>query len=96
MQQIAERFAGRRGFLLLGINADPEAATTVGQLMERKKATFRTVLDQDMKLHRAFELEGVPSFVLLGADGKVTWALLGAPPTLKEDVAAEIEKLLSK
>jgi peroxiredoxin/outer membrane lipoprotein-sorting protein len=96
MQQIAERFAGRRGFLLLGINADPEAATTVGQLMERKKATFRTVLDQDMKLHRAFELEGVPSFVLLGADGKVKWALLGAPPTLKEDVAAEIEKLLSK
>ena len=94
MQQVAERFAGRPEFVLLGINADPENAKTVGQMMERKKASFRTILDEEMKLHRAFELEGVPSFVLIGADGQVKWALLGAPPTLQDEVAGEIEKLL--
>ena len=94
MQQVAERFTGRKDFLLLGINADPEEAQTVAQLMKRKAATFRTILDVEMRTHRAFELAGVPTFVLIGPDGKVKWARLGAPPTLKDDVTAEIEKLL--
>jgi hypothetical protein len=94
MQELATRFADRREFVLLGINADPEHAVTVGQMMERKGASFRTILDHDLKLHRAFELGGVPSFVLIGANGRVKWARLGAPPTLKEEAIAEIEKAL--
>ena len=41
----------RTDFLMLGINADPEAAATVGQLMKRKAATFRTILDVEMRIY---------------------------------------------
>ena len=94
VQEVTDWFKGRPELVVLGISLDPEARETVAQLMERKKASFRTLMDEGMKLARAFELGGVPSFVLIGADGTVKWAKLGAGPALKDELVRAVEKAL--
>lgn len=94
VQQVADHFKGRPEVMVLGINTDTEQPQTTAQLLERKKATFRNLVDEEMKLSRIFQLGGLPTFVLIGQDGIVKWAQLGAPPTLKQDLVGQIEKLL--
>jgi peroxiredoxin len=96
VQQVAEHFRDRPDVLVLGISGDPDKAQVVAHLMERKKAAFRTLLDEDMAMQRGYELGGLPSFVVIGADGQVKWAKLGAPPTLKDDLIREIQRRLPK
>ena len=94
VQKVADQFKGRPEVRVLAVSGDPDQRQIVTQLMERKKASFRTVVDEEMKMQRSFELGGVPTFVVVGGDGKVKWAKLGAPPSLRDDLISEIEKLL--
>jgi peroxiredoxin len=94
VQQVTDQYKNRPEVLVLGISGDEDKPQIVAQLLERKKASFRTVLDQEMKMQRSFELGGLPTFVIIGSDGKISWASLGAPPTLKQDLISEIEKAL--
>jgi peroxiredoxin len=96
VQQVADHFKSRPEVVVLGIGGDADQPQVVRQVMERKQARFRTLLDEEMKLQRAFQLAGLPTFVVIGADGLVKWAKLGAPPTLKQDLIDEIEKRLPK
>jgi outer membrane lipoprotein-sorting protein len=95
VQQVADYFQNQRDVLVLGISGDSQKAEVITQLMERKKCNFITVFDEDLKLRQAYQIGGEPTFVVVGRDNKVTWARLGAPPTLRQDLLAEIEKALS-
>jgi peroxiredoxin len=90
VQSVADHFKDRPQILVLGVSGDADQAEVVGQLMERKKAAFRTLLDEEMKVQRSFELGGVPTFVVVGPDGTVKWARLGAPPSLKEEKSSSV------
>jgi len=92
VQQAADYFQNKPDVLVLGISGDADKPEVIGQLMERKKCNFRTLLDEGQKLRHAYQIGGEPTFVVVGRDGKVTWARLGAPPTLRQDLLSEIEK----
>jgi cytochrome c biogenesis protein CcmG/thiol:disulfide interchange protein DsbE len=94
VQQLADQFKDRPEVLVLGVSGDEDKTPVVSQLLERKKARFRNVIDEGMKLRTDFQLGGVPTFVLIGADGTVRWAKLGAPPTLREELAAKLREAL--
>jgi peroxiredoxin len=96
VEQVAEQFKARPDVMVLGISGDAERTQIVTQLLERKKATFRNLVDEGMKMQMDFQLGGLPSFVVIGRDGKVAWAKLGAPPSLKEDLIREIEQCLPR
>jgi len=95
VQQAADYFQNKPDFLVLGISGDTDKAEVISQLMERKKCGFRTLLDEDQKLRRAYQIAGEPTFVVVDRDGKVTWARLGAPTTLRQDLLSEVEKALA-
>jgi len=95
VQQVADYFQNKSDVLVLGISGDSAKAEVIAQLMERKQCNFPTVFDEDLKLRQAFQIGGEPTFVVVGRDNKVTWARLGAPPTLRQDLLTEIEKALS-
>jgi peroxiredoxin len=92
VQEVADHFKRRPEVLVLGISGEADHSEVVAQLMERKKASFRTLVDEEMKVQRTFELGGLPTFVVIGTDGQIKWARLGAPPSLKQDLISQIEK----
>ena len=94
VQQAAD-YLQNKEVLVLGISGDADKAEVVRQLMERKQCKFRTVFDEGQKLRHAYQIGGEPTFVIVGRDGKVAWARLGAPPTLRQDLITEVEKALS-
>lgn len=94
VQSVANHFKDRSDVLVLGINSDSGKADVVAQLLERKKAAFRTLVDEDLQITTGYELGGLPTFVVIDRAGLVRWAKLGAPPTLKEDLLQQIGKLL--
>jgi outer membrane lipoprotein-sorting protein/peroxiredoxin len=94
-QQVADYFQNKPDVLVLGISGDPGQREVIAQLMERKKCKFRTVFDEELKLRQAYEIGGEPTFVVVSRDNKITWARLGAPPTLRQDLLVEIDKALS-
>jgi peroxiredoxin/outer membrane lipoprotein-sorting protein len=94
VQSVANHFKDRPDLFVLGVNSDSGKADVVAQLMARKKATFRTLADDDQQITASYELGGVPTFIVVNQEGLVTWAKLGAPPTLKEDLIQQIGKLL--
>ena len=94
VQQAAD-YLQNKDVLVLGINGDADKAEVIRQLMERKQCKFRTVLDAEQKLRHAYQIGGEPTFIVVGRDGKVAWARLGAPPTLRQDLITEVEKALS-
>jgi peroxiredoxin len=96
VQDLAEHFKNRPELVVLGITGDTEQIDVIKQLMERKNARFRNLLDPGRAIESQLQLGGVPTFIIVGTDGLVKWARLGAPPTLKDDLIREIEKALSR
>jgi len=96
VQEVADHFKSRADLVVLGITGDTDQTEVINQLMERKKASFRNLLDPGRQIEAQLQLGGVPTFIVVGPDGLVKWAKLGAPPTLKEDLIRELEKSLSK
>jgi outer membrane lipoprotein-sorting protein/peroxiredoxin len=94
VQQAAD-YLQNKDVLVLGVSDDADKAEVIRQLMERKLCKFRTVFDEGQKLRHAYQIGGEPTFVIVGRDGKVAWARLGAPPTLRQDLITEVEKVLS-
>jgi outer membrane lipoprotein-sorting protein/peroxiredoxin len=94
VQQAAD-YLQNKNVLVLGVSGDADKAEVIRQLMERKQCKFRTVFDEGQKLRHAYQIGGEPTFVIVGLDGKVAWARLGAPPTLRQDLITEVEKALS-
>ena len=96
VQHVADYFRDKPDALVLGISGDADKPEIINQLVERKKCSFRTVLDEGQKLRQAYQIGGEPTFVVVGRDGKVKWARLGAPPTLRQDLLMEMEWALGK
>jgi outer membrane lipoprotein-sorting protein len=94
-QQVADYFQNKPDVLVLGVSGDSGKPDVIAQLMERKKCRFRTVFDEGLKLRPMYEIGGEPTFVIVGRDNKVSWARLGAPPTLRQDLLVAIDKALS-
>jgi len=96
VQEVADHFKSRTDLVVLGLTGDTDQTEVIKQLLERKKTTFRNLLDPGRQIQTELQLGGVPTFIVAGPDGLVKWAKLGAPPTLKEDLIREIEKAMAK
>jgi len=96
IQQVADQFNDRKDLLVLGVCPDADQKETVAELLRRKNVSVRNLLDQDRRLMRTMQLAGEPTFIIVGPDGLVKWAKLGAPESLKGDLVREIQNMLPK
>ena len=96
IQALADRYKDDPSIAVLAVNTDQSPRPMAPQVLERKKATFRCLTDESFTLRKLFKLGGVPTLLLADRDGVVRWAQLGAPPTLKADLEAEIAKILPR
>ena len=70
-------------------NEEPE---TVKGYLSKNKLTLRVVIDTGNKVLENYGVEGIPTFYVIGRDGKVFWKHTGAAP---EELDAAVEKALT-
>ncbi len=90
VQRLHEKYKDR-GLVAVGLatwdKGDPK------QYMESKKYTYGLVLGAD-PVALEYKVTGIPTFYVIGPDGKIVYSAVGFDPSHEEEIAALIEKYL--
>jgi thiol-disulfide isomerase/thioredoxin len=93
-QQISQRDETNKGDLVvLGIGGFNEDADTLRDFQKANNYTFRTLLDAGgNKVAESYGVQGIPTFVIIGRDGKIAWLGMGFE---EGNTPKEIDKALA-
>jgi len=95
MQSLHEDFKDR-GVKLFGVNAwesaGPQAAL---DYMEKEGYTYTTLLEAD-KVADAYGVRGIPTFYVIGVDGRVIKTVVGYKPDGEDELAEFLEEYLEE
>ncbi|MDB5296658.1 MAG: thiol-disulfide isomerase-like thioredoxin [Phycisphaerales bacterium] len=96
LQEMSQRKAlVDAGLVVLAVNLQEEP-DRVRKFLDDKKLTFPVVIDDDKtKIAEAYRVEPVPVTVVIGRDGNIAEAVLGALPTDLEKIEQATAKALA-
>ncbi|MEP7295297.1 MAG: TlpA disulfide reductase family protein [Burkholderiales bacterium] len=86
---------GARGFEVLAINVDAKREDA-DKFLAQTAATFNIAFDARGETPRAYGIKGMPSSVLIGADGKVLFMHAGFRDDERQTLEAQIAAALPK
>lgn len=78
------------------VNQAESAPIVSGFLEARKWESEPVVLDFNMKVSRAYQVEGIPHTVVIDPAGKIAWVHTGYSPDLKRELFEAIAGILSR
>ncbi len=84
---------GAKGFTVIGVNVDP-SREDAQLFLDKYPATFPPADDPGGELATRYALQGMPSSILLGADGEELSRHIGFSEKHKDDYEQEIVRLL--
>jgi peroxiredoxin len=92
-QATSQRDEAKKGDLVvLGIAGFNEGADKIRPFMKENSYTFRTLLDNHgNEVAQDYQVQGIPTFVVVGRDGKVTYIASG----YGDQTAAQIDKAIA-
>lgn len=94
LNRIHEQYR-KAGFTLLGVNVDDSAANA--QDMARKLGvTFPVLFDAGKRISRLYDVDAMPSTVLIDRDGKVRYVHRGYRAGYETRYEAQVRELLKK
>jgi thiol-disulfide isomerase/thioredoxin len=94
IDRVAASFADR-GVVFYAVNQQEDAETVVG-FLEEKGLTPPTLLDLEGAAAAAYGVEGLPTSVLIGRDGRVQVVHIGLSGSLEKKLTAELEALVAE
>jgi peroxiredoxin len=85
----------KAGFTLLGVNIDdrPDAARTMAKSLG---ISFPVLFDSEKQVSRLYDVNAMPSTVLIGRDGKVRYIHLGYRTGYETKYESQIRELLKQ
>ncbi len=93
MAEIARDYKDK-GVVVYAVNRE-EDPQVIQDFLKRKKITIPVALDRDGKISESYEIEGIPHTVIIGKDGIIQAAHVGAMPNLKKQLTEEINAVLA-
>lgn len=90
LRAMHERYAGA-GLVIVAIGLDKDRAAAKG-FIEKHPVPFTVAFDPSAGTAKAFHVSGMPSTVLIGADGEILYSHVGFDPKKTADLEAEIQK----
>jgi thiol-disulfide isomerase/thioredoxin len=72
----ADKEKAKQGLVVLAVN-DQEGKDKIAPFMTEQKFTFTVPMDSDGKVLTAYEIEGIPTTVVIGRDGLVRAVFVG-------------------
>lgn len=96
LQKIWKRFKDS-GLTVVAVNEDaPSDQAKVKPYIRRKRYGFTVTFDEDRDLWRQFNLDALPTVILLDRDGKVAYSHTGYKPGDEAELVAWIESLFEQ
>jgi thiol-disulfide isomerase/thioredoxin len=93
MNEMQSRY-GAKGFRVVGVNVDQKTDDAKAFLKDTP-ASFDVAFDQTGKTPKTYAIKGMPTSVLIGADGKVISVHSGFKPEQRAELEAQIQQALS-
>jgi thiol-disulfide isomerase/thioredoxin len=93
MNEMQSRY-GAKGFRVVGVNVDQKTDDAKAFLKDTP-ASFDVAFDQSGKTPKTYAIKGMPTSVLIGADGKVISVHSGFKPEQRAELEAQIQQALS-
>lgn len=84
---------GKDGLVIVGINVDPERADA-DRFLEKYPANFTLVMDPNGELAEQWRLQGMPSAVIVNAEGEELHRHIGFRNDREQDYEALLQDLL--
>jgi len=97
LQKVYDEFAKNDKVVILAVNKDDLAISDekVKESFEKAKLTIPIARDQQQMSDKVFSIPGLPTMVILGADGKVEDFHVGYDAKLAETLPAKLNRLLA-
>jgi peroxiredoxin len=94
LNRIQEQYR-KAGFILLGVNIDdrPEAAQSMARDLG---VSFPVLFDTEKRVSRLYDVNAMPSTVLIDRDGKVRYIHLGYRPGYEARYETQVRELLKQ
>ena len=83
------------GFILLGINIDDKSANAV-RMARKLGVTFPVLFDQGKEVSKLYQVDAMPSTVLIDRDGKTRYRHRGYKSGYEDTYQTEIRELLKE
>jgi peroxiredoxin len=93
MNEMQSRYSAK-GFRVVGINVDQKTDDAKAFLKDTP-ARFDVAFDQTGKTPKTYAIKGMPTSVLIGADGKVISVHSGFKPEQRSELEAQIQQALA-
>ena len=81
------------GFTMLGVNVEPESSDAES-FLTKTPVTFPIAFDRDSTASRLFQVEGMPSTVLIDRHGVIRWSHRGYKPGDENEYLDQVRALL--
>jgi peroxiredoxin len=94
LNRIHEQYR-KTGFVLLGVNIDdkPETATALAQQLG---ITFPVLFDTDKQVSQRYDVDAMPSTILIDRGGKVRYIHRGYRPGYEDQYTSQVRELLKQ
>lgn len=96
LQALHDKFAAQ-GFKVIGVSVDEGGAEAVKQFVTENKITYPIALDADSRIANVLRTTVLPTSVIIGRDGRITWRRIGAVmPNETSSLEAVVKHALAK
>jgi thiol-disulfide isomerase/thioredoxin len=97
LQKVYDQFKGNDKVAILAVNTDDVTVSDekVRESFDKAKLTIPIVRDTKQAAEGAFKVQGLPTMVVLGADGSIQAYHIGYDPKLAETLPVQINRLLA-
>lgn len=92
LDELYQRY-GKAGFTVLGVNVenDPEAAR---KLLKAIPVSFPVLFDDDSSVSRLYDIDAMPTTVMIDRDGNVRYLHRGYKPGFEDHYREQIKELI--
>ncbi len=81
------------GFTVLGVNVEGDAKPAQ-DIVDKTNVTFPVLIDQDQKVSELYDLEAMPSTIVVDRDGVIRYIHLGYKPGDESKYVEVVKKLI--
>jgi thiol-disulfide isomerase/thioredoxin len=92
-QDFSKKYADKAHILAINLREDKEK---VQAFMEQNKYTFRVLMDRSGETADAYRVRGIPTFVVIDAEGKVALVKVGYGPGVEEELENALKKAIAQ
>jgi thiol-disulfide isomerase/thioredoxin len=94
MNELTESFGGK-GLVVIAVNVDHKRDLAT-DFLRQNTADFKIVYDPDGDLAEKYNVQAMPTSILIGRDGRIRYVHSGFYPGKEFDYLAHIRKLLNQ